>query len=82
MTEDKRVKKINDQAGVHMQDWLGKIETGEVTEDDLLASVYGGLVTAYLLGYSPEALVNDAKAGGDRLLKMFEETEKELTDPK
>jgi hypothetical protein len=81
MSDEDRITKINTRAGVYMQDWLYKIETEEVTEDDLLASVYGGLVTAYLLGYSPEALVNDAKAGGDRLLKMFEETEKELTDP-
>jgi hypothetical protein len=74
MTEEERIKSINARAAVHMQDWLGKLENGENTEDDLLASVYGGIIVVYLLGYSPDDLVNDAKAGGDRLLKLFEET--------
>jgi len=77
MTKDERLENINQQAGVYLDDWLKKLEDEEATEDDLLASVYGGMVTAHLLGYNLETLINDAKAGGDRLLKVFEETEKE-----
>jgi hypothetical protein len=37
------------------------------------------MIVAYLLGYSPDALVKDAKAGVDRLLKLLEETENDLS---
>ena len=77
MNEQERIAKINQQAGEHLQDWLEQLENEEVTTDGLLAALYGGMVTAHLLGYNLETLINDAKAGGDRLLKVFEETEKE-----
>jgi hypothetical protein len=77
MTEEERIKLINARAGVHMQDWLGKLENKENTEDDLLAALYGGIIVAYLLGYSPDALVHDAKAGAERLIELLKETENE-----
>jgi len=57
MTEEERIKVINEKAGEHLKDWLERLENEEVTTDDLLASVYGGMVTAYLLGYSPDSMV-------------------------
>jgi len=75
MTEEERIQKINTKAAVCLEEWMQKIEDEEVTEDDLLASVYGQMVAAYLLGYNLEAMLKDAKAGGDRLLEVFEESE-------
>lgn len=75
MTEDERVNAINLKAGEHLQDWLEQLENEEVTADDLLASLYGASVAAYLLGYNPEVMVLDAKAGAERLLGLLEETE-------
>lgn len=75
MNEDERVKKINLKAGEHLQDWLKQLENEEVTTDDLLASLYGASVAAYLLGCDPEVMVFDAKAGAERLMKLLEETE-------
>ena len=77
MTEEERIKVINEKAGEHLKDWLERLENEEVTTDDLLASVYGGMVTAYLLGYSPDSMVEDARAGAERLMKQIEE---QLTD--
>jgi hypothetical protein len=77
LKEEDRIKKINDLSAKHLEDWQKKLENEEVTEDDLLASVYGGMVTAYLLGYNLEGMYSDAKAGAERLLKTFEETENE-----
>ncbi len=75
MTEDERVKKINDNAAIHLQEWLKKLEDREDSEDadDLLSSLYGAMVAAYLLGYSPDAMVADAKAGAERLIGMAAE---------
>ena len=74
MNEDERVNKINLEAGKHVQDWLEKLEDSE-SADDLLASLYGGMVAAYLLGSSPDVMVIDAKAGAERLLAMVEDDE-------
>lgn len=75
MSEDERVNLINTKAGKHLQDWLEQLENEEVTTDDLLASLYGGMVSAYLLGYDPEVMVLDAKAGAEKLIGLLEETE-------
>ena len=82
MSEDERVKQINYNAAGHLQDWLEQLENEEVTTDDLLASIYGGMVAAYLLGYSPDLMVEDAKAGAERLIKLVEETEGHLPETK
>lgn len=74
MTEEERVNAINLKAGEHLQDWLKKLEDEETTTDDLLASLYGASVAAYLLGYNPEVMVLDAKAGAERLMGLLEET--------
>lgn len=74
MTEDERVKQINYNAAGHLKNWLNQLENEEVTEDDLLASLYGGMVAAYILGYSPDKMVDDAKAGAEKLTKLVEES--------
>jgi hypothetical protein len=74
MNEDERVKKINDNAAIHLQEWLEQLEDSE-DADDLLASLYGAMVAAYLLGYSPDVMSADAKSGAERLISLLEETE-------
>ena len=67
MTEDDRVKFINEASAARLKDWLQQLENDEVTEDDLLASLYGGMIAAYILGFDPAAMLKDAKAGADKL---------------
>jgi hypothetical protein len=74
MSEDERVKKINNNAAIHLQEWLQQLEDSK-DADDLLASLYGAMVAAYLLGYSPDVMAADAKAGAERLISLLEETE-------
>jgi hypothetical protein len=77
MPKQERIKSINERAVLHLQNLLEQLENKEVTPDDLLASLYGASVAAYLLGYSPDALVHDAKAGAERLMELLKETENE-----
>jgi hypothetical protein len=67
---DDRVTKINNKSAEILQDLLKKIDEDGMTGDDLLATVYGSMVTAAVLGYSIDALVNDAKAAADRLMAL------------
>ena len=76
MTDEERVQKINFTAAGHLQDWLLQIENEEVTSDDLLAAVYGGMIASILLGYSPESMVEDAKIGAQKIIDMSDEEEK------
>lgn len=75
MSEENRIKIINERAAAHLHDWLLQIENGEVTPDDLLAALYGGMITAILLGYSPESMVEDAKKGAEKIMALAEEQE-------
>ncbi len=77
MTEETRIKIINERAAVHLQDWLYQMEKEEVTSDDLLASLYGGMIASILLGYSPENIVEDAKKGAEKIKALAEEQENE-----
>ena len=76
MTDEERVQKINFTAAGHLQDWLLQIENEEVTSDDLLAAVYGGMIASILLGYSPENMVEDAKIGAQKIIDMVDDEEK------
>lgn len=80
MEEDERVKLINEKSAAHLEVWLQQLEDEDVTEDDLIASVYGGMVTAHLLGYNLEKMISDAKIGGDRLLEEFEKSQEFESD--
>jgi hypothetical protein len=77
MSEENRIKIINERAAAHLHDWLLKLENEEVTPDDLLAALYGGMIAAILLGYSPEHMVEDAKKGAEKIRSLAEEQENE-----
>jgi len=77
MTDEERVEKINFAAAGHLQDWLLQIENEEVTSDDLLGAVYGGMIASILLGYSPENMVEDAKIGAQKIIDFSDEHENE-----
>jgi len=80
MNEDERVQKINQKAAGHMQEWLQKLDDGEVEQDDMLALLYALMVTSLLLGYSPEAMMKDAKSAAEKLEELLLDEEKELTN--
>jgi hypothetical protein len=73
MSEENRIKIINERAAAHLHDWLLKLENEEVTPDDLLAALYGGMITAILLGYSPESMVEDARKGAEKIMALEKE---------
>jgi hypothetical protein len=81
MAEDKRLEQINKNAGTYLQSWLEGLGNGNLKEEDLLSSLYAAMITAYLYGYAPDAMVVDAKAAAARLIAMVEkeDSEKELT---
>jgi hypothetical protein len=79
MTEEQRIKLINERAAAHLEDWLRQLEEGTAESDDLLAALYGGMIAAILLGYKPEHMVEDAKKGAERLMSLVEEQENEQT---
>jgi hypothetical protein len=79
ITED-RVKQINKASAAFLEDLLEQMENEELTSDDLFASLYAGMVAAYLYGYSPDGMVVDAKAAAERLLALAEETEESLPE--
>lgn len=80
MNEDERVQKINQKAAGHMQEWLQKLDDGEVEQDDMLALLYALMVTSLLLGYSPEAMMKDAKSAAEKLEELLLDEEKKLTN--
>jgi hypothetical protein len=80
MNEDERVQKINTKAGMHMHNWLQKLDDGEVEQDDMLALLYALMVTSLILGYSPEAMMKDAKSAAEKLEEMMLDDENELTN--
>lgn len=82
MTEEERLKYINERAAAHIQDWLGQLEKEEVTEDQLLASLYGAMVVAYVFGYYPHEMATHARDAADRLITLVKETEESLPPPK
>lgn len=75
MTEEERVKQINEKSAAYLQEWLEGLENGNVKEEDLLPSLYAAMVTAYLYGYSPDKMAVDAKAAAARLIAMVEKEE-------
>lgn len=71
--QEERLKNINAAAVNYVEDWLMKLDEGEMEPDHLLALTYGGLIVAALLGYSPQALVDDAVKAANRLLSDIPE---------
>lgn len=59
--EEARVKKINEMSSDILVDWLKRMEADPDLEGDkLMATIYGSWIAASLLGYSPEAFLDDA----------------------
>ena len=81
MTEEERIKEINEKAGAHLQDLLEQLENEKITPDDLLPPLYAAMIVSILYGYSPSAMIEDAQAAADRLLAMLGEEQEELTNP-
>lgn len=75
MTEENRMKIINEKAAAHIEDWLVQLENEEVTPDDLIAALYGGMIGAILIGYSPEIMVEYAKKRAEKIIALAEEQE-------
>ena len=73
MMEEERVAKINRAAVGHLEDWLVQLEKEEVDGDDLLASMYGAMIAAFLMGYDPGAMVAYAKTASERLQALADE---------
>jgi hypothetical protein len=79
MTEDERVKYINDKSATHLHEWLEQIEDEKVSEEDFLGSLYGAMVAASLLGFNLKIMSEYAIAGAERLSDLIEK--EELTKP-
>lgn len=77
MIERERLENINFAAAKHLQDWLRQLADEEIDGDDLLAAVYGGMIAAILMGYNPEAILEDVKRGADYIIKNSPETDEE-----
>lgn len=71
--QDERVKNINAAAVKYVEDWLMRLDEGKMEPDDLLASTYAGLIVAAIIGYSPQALVDDAVKAATKLLNQIPE---------
>lgn len=64
------VDRINAQAFPLLRNWLADLDSGRASEEDLLASVYAGMIVAYLYKYPPDRMAEDAKAASERLLDL------------
>jgi len=70
MTEEERVKSINEKAVQYMEELMAEVDESNMDPDDFAAKTYAMIVVAYLLGYSPDAMIPDARNAADRLLDM------------
>lgn len=75
MSEKERVKVVNEIARQHLHDWLKKLENEEATADDLLGSLYGGMIASILLGYKPDSIFEDASIAAEKIIAMADEKE-------
>lgn len=70
MSEEDRIKKINEKAAQYLGNMLAELEETDVDEDNFAAKTYATIVVAYLLGYAPDVMIADAKKAADRLLEL------------
>lgn len=78
MTEDERVKQINEKSAAYLQEWLAELDEGTKSTEDILSLTYALMVATRLLGYAPDKMLVDAEAAAERLMAMVENEEKEL----
>ena len=64
------VDRVNAQSVPLLKNWLADLDSGRASEEDLLASVYAGMIVAYLYKFAPDRMAEDAKAASERLLAL------------
>lgn len=64
------VDRINAQAVPLLRNWLADLDSGRASDEDLLASVYAGMIVAFLYKYTPDRMAEEAKAASERLLAL------------
>jgi hypothetical protein len=82
MTEDERVKAINETSAEFLQNWLRELDEGTKTPEDLLSLTYALMVATRILGYAPDKMLVDAEAAAARLMTMVENDEELLPEVK
>lgn len=75
MNEQEKLNKINRDAHTHLRKYLEQLEKEEMSHDELLSVVYAGMITAGVMGYSFDALVDDAQKAVDKIVKLAQEYE-------
>ena len=74
--EEDRVKKINELSADILVDWLKRMEADpDLEEDNLIATIYGSWIAASLLGYSPEAFLDDANRAIENIKALTDDEE-------
>ncbi len=73
MTEEERVKKINIIAIAKFKDFLMKLESNEITEDEIVADAYASMITIAVLGFSPKIMGEEAEVRAHQLMDDFED---------
>lgn len=73
MSEDDRVKQINTEAAKQLSGFLLQLETGEITENQMVAIAYASMITVAVLGFSPKNMAKDAAKAAKKLLKDIED---------
>jgi hypothetical protein len=77
MTEDERIKQINEKSALYLQEWLAELDEGTKTPEDLLSLTYALMVTTRLLGFAPDKMLVDAEAAAERLMASVEKEDEE-----
>ena len=75
MTEEERVKQINEKSAAFLVDWLAELDEGTKTPEDLLSLTYALMITTRLLGYAPDKMLVDAEAVAERLIALVDEND-------
>ena len=75
MTEEERVKQINEKSAAYLQEWLKELDEGTKTPEDLLSLTYALMITTRLLGYAPDKMLVDAEAAAERLMSLVDEND-------
>lgn len=73
MTEEERVKQINEKSAAFLVDWLAELDEGTKTPEDLLSLTYALMITTRLLGYAPDKMLADAEAAAESLMALADE---------
>ena len=79
MTEEERVKQINEKSALYLHEWLLELDEGTKTPEDLLSLTYALMVTTRLLGFAPDKMLVDAEAAAERLMDFVENDEENET---